>query len=50
MGLWLISPALPRDVYLIDVGHKSAGAKLVEAAVDGVGGILVYDLGVGFAG
>lgn len=33
-----------RDNYLEDAEHKTVGAKLVEAAVDGIEGILVYDL------
>lgn len=33
-----------RDVYLDDPAHKAAGAKLVEAAVGGTDGILVYDM------
>ncbi|MFK7890781.1 MAG: Dabb family protein [Granulosicoccus sp.] len=33
-----------RDNYLEDAEHQAVGAKLVEAAVDGIEGILVYDL------
>jgi len=33
-----------RDVYLQDGRHQAVGAQLVEAAVNGVEGILVYDL------
>lgn len=36
-----------RDAYLIDPGHRKVGALLVGAAVDGVEGILVYDLDIG---
>ncbi len=36
--------ALSRDNYLEDAAHQAVGAKLVEAAVDGVEGIFVYDL------
>ena len=36
-----------RDAYLIDPGHQKVGAKLVDAAVGGVEGILVYDLDTG---
>jgi hypothetical protein len=39
-----------RDGYLVDEGHKSTGAKLVESAVGGVEGILVYDLEIGVTG
>lgn len=35
-----------RDAYLVDEEHKRTGAKLVESAVGGVAGILVYDLEV----
>ena len=33
-----------RDNYLADTEHQATGAKLVEAALNGVEGILVYDL------
>jgi len=33
-----------RDSYLEDAGHQAVGAKLVEAAINGIEGILVYDL------
>ena len=33
-----------RDAYLGDEEHKKIGAKLVAAALDGVKGILVFDL------
>ena len=33
-----------RDIYLNDAQHRAVGAQLVEAAVNGVQGILVYDL------
>lgn len=36
--------AASRDIYLEDAEHQAVGAKLVEAAVNGVEGILVYDL------
>jgi len=36
--------ARSRDVYLEDAEHKAVGARLTEAAVNGVEGILVYDL------
>ena len=36
--------ALSRDIYLEDAEHQAIGAQLVEAAVNGVEGILVYDL------
>lgn len=33
-----------RDIYLNNAEHQAVGAQLVEAAVNGVEGILVYDL------
>ena len=36
--------AKSRDIYLTDAGHQAIGAQLVEAAANGVDGILVYDL------
>ncbi|WP_322989581.1 Dabb family protein, partial [Hoeflea sp.] len=36
-----------RDAYLMDPDHQKTGARLVAAAVGGVDGILVYDLGTG---
>ncbi|MFK8083458.1 MAG: Dabb family protein [Granulosicoccus sp.] len=36
--------AQSRDRYLEDSKHQSTGAKLVEAALNGLEGILVYDL------
>lgn len=33
-----------RDSYLEDTEHQAVGEKLVEAALNGVEGILVYDL------
>jgi len=33
-----------RDNYLKDSKHQAVGAKLVEAALNGIEGILVYDL------
>ncbi len=35
-----------RDVYLADPAHQAVGAKLVAHAIEGVDGILVYDLEV----
>ena len=35
-----------RDAYLIHPEHQKAGAGIVEAAVNGVGGIMVFDLSV----
>lgn len=36
--------AVARDAYLSDVEHQKIGAKLVDAAVGGADGILVFDL------
>ena len=36
--------AISRDIYLEDAEHQAVGAQLVEASVDGVAGILVFDL------
>lgn len=33
-----------RDAYLIDAEHQAIGAQLVESAVGGAAGILVYDM------
>ncbi len=33
-----------RDTYLADEEHRKTGAKIVAAALDGVAGVLVYDL------
>ncbi len=33
-----------RDAYLIDAEHQAIGARLVESAVGGAAGILVYDM------
>ena len=35
-----------RDRYLADTQHLTVGAKLVEAALGGVDGILVYDMNI----
>ena len=35
-----------RDAYLIHPEHQKAGAGIVEAAVNGIGGIMVFDLSV----
>jgi hypothetical protein len=35
-----------RDTYLTDARHQAVGVQLVEAALNGVEGILVYDLEV----
>jgi len=36
--------AAARDAYLHDPEHKKTGARIVEAAVGGIGGIFVYDI------
>jgi len=36
--------AQARDTYLNDAAHQAVGAKLVEAAINGLDGIFVYDL------
>lgn len=41
--------AQSRDSYLADTEHQAVGAKLVEAAVNGADGILVYDLEIQLA-
>lgn len=33
-----------RDAYLIDAEHQAIGARLVESALGGAAGILVYDM------
>lgn len=38
--------ARARDAYLVDPDHQAAGARLVGAAVDGLQGILVFDIEV----
>jgi hypothetical protein len=35
-----------RDAYLIDPAHQAAGAKLVANAVDGIDGLIVFDMKV----
>lgn len=36
--------AAARDAYLVHPDHQAAGAKLVAALEDGVGGLVVFDL------
>lgn len=36
-----------RDAYLLDAEHQAIGAQLVDSAVGGAAGILVYDMEVG---
>lgn len=36
--------AFARDAYLVDEEHRKTGAKIVAAALDGIKGVLVYDL------
>lgn len=38
--------AAARDAYLVDDEHKAIGSTIVAAAVDGVRGILVFDLDI----
>ncbi|MDO6964638.1 Dabb family protein [Rhizobium alvei] len=38
------SDAESRDIYLADPGHQKTGGKIVAAAIDGIGGIFVYDI------
>ncbi|MDB5524915.1 MAG: Dabb [Rhizobium sp.] len=35
-----------RDAYLVDPAHQAAGAKLVANTVDGIAGLIVFDIKV----
>ena len=39
--------AAARDAYLIHPDHQAAGARLVAALEDGVGGLVVFDMAIG---